>query len=79
MKVYQIPDTLSALRILGTDLVRESVNGLWGWSGDLIFRGRDDLGATRSAILLGPERCELYHIRVEIHQKSLEPVTVSTK
>ena len=74
-----MPDAPSALGRPGIDLVRESVNRLWRWSRDLIFRGRDDFLATRSAILLRPERCELYHIRVEIHQKSSEPVGVSTK
>jgi len=69
----------SALQRPGTDLVRESVNRLWRWPGDLVFRDRDNSCATRSAILLRPERRKLYHIRVEIHQKSLEPMTVSTR
>ena len=68
-----MPDTVSVLQKPGTDFVRESVDGLWGWSRDLVIRGRGDLFATRSTILFGPKSCELYRVGVEIHQKSLEP------
>jgi len=78
MRVFEIPDALSALQRPGTDLVRESVNGFWRWPGDLILRGRGDFCAARSVTFFGPERCEFYHICVEIYQKSLEPVIVST-
>ena len=36
----------SGLQRLEADLVRKPVNGLWGWSGDLVVGGRDELGAT---------------------------------
>jgi len=69
----------SGLRSPGTDFVRESVDGLWGRSGDLIVGGCDNLRASRSAILVGPKWCKLYRIRVKIHQKRLEPGMTSTK
>ena len=78
-KFRQTQDTLSALRRSGTDFVRESVDGLWGGSGNPIVGGCDDLCASRSAILIGAKRSELYRIRVEVHQKRLEAVTTSTK
>jgi len=72
-----MPDAVGVLRRLGTNFVREPVNGLWGRSGDLIIRGRDDFCASRPAVLFRPKRCEVYHIRVEIHQKCLEPAIMS--
>ena len=78
-EVCQMAYILTVIRRPGTDLVRKSVNGLWGWSGDAVPRGCDDFCATRSAIPFGSGWCEFYHIRVEIHQKSLEPIIVSTK
>lgn len=47
-----MPEAGSALRRLETNLVRESVNGFRGWSGDFVNRGHGDLCATRSAILV---------------------------
>ena len=64
----------SALRRPDTNLVREPVDGLWGWPGDLVVRGRDDFCATRSAILFGSKRSELYRVGVEVHQEGLDPV-----
>ena len=52
VQVRQVLGTVSALQRLETDLVRKPVNGLWGWSGDLAVRGCNELGATRSAVLL---------------------------
>ena len=75
-KARKVP---GALQRPGTDLVCESVDGLWRWPRDRVPRCQDDFCTTRSAIFLRPERRECYHIRVEIHQKSLEPMTVSTR
>ena len=74
-----MPDTVGALRKLGTDFVCESVDGLWGRPRDVVIRGCGDFSAPRSAILFGSKRCELYRIRVEIHQESVEPVSISTR
>ena len=67
MNVCQMPEAPSGLRGPDTDFVRQSVDGLWGWSGDLVVGEDDDLCTSRPAILVGPKRCELYHIRVEIY------------
>ena len=74
MNFYQLLEAPSQFRGLGTDFVCESVYGFWGRSRDFVVRGYDDLCASRSAIFFRPKRRELYHIRVEIHNKSLEPV-----
>lgn len=61
------------------DLVGKSVDRFWGRPGDVVVGGRDDLCAPGPAVLGGPKRCKLHHVRVEIHQESLEPVaTIST-
>jgi len=72
-----MPDAVGISRRPGTNFVRESVYGLWGRSGDLVIRGCDDFSASQSAVLFGPKRRELDHIRVEIHQKGLEPAIMS--
>jgi len=69
-----MPDAVGVLLGSGTDFVRKSVYRLWGRSGDPATRGCDDFSASRLAV--GPKRRELYHIRVEIHQKCLEPVMI---
>jgi len=67
MEVGQMPDGPRRLRRLGTNFVGESVDGLWGWTGDIVFRRLDDLCAPRPAILIGPKRGKLYRTRVKIH------------
>ena len=67
VEVRRALGTASALQRLETNLVRKSVNRLWGWSGDLVVRGRGELGVTRSAVLLRSEWCELYRVGVEVH------------
>jgi len=76
--VCQIPNTTGPFSRSGTDLVRESVDGLWGWSRDLFIKERSDFFTTRFAIFFGSKRCELYRFGVEIHQESLKPAMVST-
>ena len=70
-------DIVRELRRPGTDFVREPVDGLRGWSGDLVVRGRDDFCVMRSAVLFRSKWCELYRVGVEVHQEGLEPVMVS--
>ena len=76
-KLCQMPGVSSTLRWVGTGLIRESVYGLWRWSGDLAFRGAADFCSSGSAILLRSKWRKLYPVGVEVHQKSLEPATVS--
>ena len=45
-KVCQMPDNAGLLRKPGTDLVCESVDGLWGWSRDLVIGECDNFFAT---------------------------------
>ena len=77
--VNQLLDGTSRPEEPGTDLVRKPVDGLWRRSGDFEIRERGNFCASRPAIFSGPKRCELYHARVEIHQKRLEPAMPSTK
>jgi len=67
VEVGQIPDGPRRLRILGTNFVGESVDGLWGRSGDVVVRRCEDLCPSRPAIFVGPKRRELYRTRVKIH------------
>ena len=57
-----------------TDLTRKSVDRPWRRSRDLIIGGVNNLFTPQATILLRSKRCELRPIRVEIRQKSLEPV-----
>ena len=61
------------------NLICKSVNRLRGWPRNLIIRGGHNFCAPRSAVLLRSKRCELYHTRIKVHQKGLEPAIVSTK
>ena len=79
VNVRQMLDLLGRLRGLGIDFIRKSVDGPWGRPGDLVIGECGYLCASRTAILVGPKRCELYRVCVEIHQKHLEAVMVSTE
>lgn len=43
MEVGQMSGAMRGLRRLDTDFVGKSVDGLWGWAGDLVVKGCDDL------------------------------------
>ena len=72
-KLCQAIDISNRYRRIGAGLIRESIDGLWRRSGNLVFRWVDDFCASRSAVLFRPKRRELYRTRVQIHQKGLEP------
>ena len=67
MGVHHMLGAVNVLLRSETDLVRKPVNGLWGWFGNLVVRGHNELGTTRSAVLFRPEWCELHRVGVEVH------------
>ena len=60
-----------------TDFIGKSVDGLGRRAGDLAIRMLYNFRASRSTTLFRSKRCKLDHVRVEVHQKSLEPAILS--